>query len=144
MATPQQVDMILDSIRDLDPPAFFQMCSDKNSGGHAVIKLLYTSKETVTAGRIAQYMGVSTARVAVLLKKLSCKGLIEKRRDPTDARVTVVRLTDKGLAQAQKMQQHIRTQAEAIIDRVGMERLMEFMETGRMIYSCLDMPEQTL
>ena len=144
MATPQQVDTILSCLRSIDPPVFSQMCSDRVNGGQAVLKLLYMSQQTVTAGYIAQYMGVSTARVAVLLRKLGCKGLIEKHHDPHDARVTVVRLTERGAEQARIMQQQIRTQIETIIDRVGMERLMDFMETGRMIYSSLPMPEKQI
>jgi DNA-binding MarR family transcriptional regulator len=142
MATPQQVDTILSCLRSIDPSVFIQMCSDRVNGGQAVLKLLYMSKQTVTAGYIAQYMGVSTARVAVLLRKLSCKGFIEKHRDVHDARVTVVQLTEKGAEQTRIMQQQIRTQIETIIDRVGMERLMAFMETGSMIYSSLSVPEK--
>ena len=96
MATPEQIASILSQLVALHPADCFKPIDAANAGLGAVLRLLYLADQPVTAGTISEKLHVSTARVAVLLKKLVAKGLVTKGRDPVDARVTVVALTPLG------------------------------------------------
>ena len=86
-------------------------------------------------------MNVSTARVAVLLKKLEAKGLIVKETDLSDARVTAVRLSAEGRAAAEKMRDALYSQVGLLIDRIGMERLSDFAKTLGEIQKIVKRPD---
>ena len=99
MATKSQIEMVLRELKKIHPPhpvGLLQRIDETQEGVGAVLCLLHESDETVTAGRVSEVLGVSTARVAVLLKKMAAKRLITKGHDPADARVTVVSLTEQG------------------------------------------------
>lgn len=131
MATPAQIEELIEALRSAHPKALFQVMDETQAGIGAVLRFLYTSEETVTAGKIAEYMHVSTARVAVLLKKMAAKGLIIRQSAPGDARVTVVQLSQEGRAAVEAMRSAVRTRIGAAIDRIGMERMLEFAATAR-------------
>ena len=127
MATAQQIEMIVDALRAAHPKALFQAIDETQVGIGAVLRILCESEGPVTAGKIAEDMEVSTARVAVLLKKMVAKNLIVKQTDPADARVTVVRLSEYGKQTVEAMRREIYAQFGAVIDQVGMDRMMEFV-----------------
>ena len=70
MATPEQVASILSQLVALHPADCFKPIDAANAGLGAVLRLLYLADQPVTAGTISEKLHVSTARVAVLLKKL--------------------------------------------------------------------------
>lgn len=127
MATHEQIAMTLEALQATHPKELFHTMDLNQAGIGAVLRLVYESEETVTAGKIADFMGVSTARVAVLLKKMAAQGLIIKESDAKDGRVTVVRLSEQGTARVEAMRSHLYTHIGAVIDKVGMERMQEFI-----------------
>ena len=70
MATPEQIASILSQLVALHPADCFKPIDAANAGLGAVLRLLYLADQPVTAGTISEKLHVSTARVAVLLKKL--------------------------------------------------------------------------
>lgn len=145
MATQEQIKCIADALCKAPPKAFFQAMDETQAGIGAVLRLLSESKETLTAGKIAELMNVSTARVAVLLKKMVAKGLIIKKADPSDARITVVQLSEKGVKTAAAIRANIRRQIGLVIDQIGMERMLEFAEVAQMIQNvCKGSPSAEL
>lgn len=94
MATQEQIRRIFQKMRESHPKEFFHHMDETQAGIGAVLRLLYIEKKPVTAGKISDTLGISTARVAVLLRKMESRGLIIKEKNPLDARVTIVRLTD--------------------------------------------------
>lgn len=133
MATKEQIRRILLKMEKSHPAEFFRCMDDTKVGLGAVLRILYQKKEPVTAGEISEQMGISTARVAVLLKKLEAKGLIVKGHDPRDARVTKVSLTEYGMKMILKWWDRICEQMGEVIDRIGEERLLEYIEIGEEI-----------
>lgn len=144
MAAQEQIETLLQQLRQAPPSACFQRIDENAAGIRAILKYLRETSETVTAGRISEKLGVSTARVAVLLKKMVAKGLIEKMRDPADARIVVVRLSEHGAKTAEKIRSGVYAQVGAIIDRVGMERMLEFAAISNEIRTVMQAPEITL
>ena len=129
MATKEQIDYIISELPKAHPANFFKVFNDANTGIGFAVKLLYSAEENrLSAGAISEAMGVSTARVAVLLKKMESKGLISRESDRADARVTVVCLSEAGKNLAEQMQENMLKHISYVIDRVGMEKLKQFMD----------------
>lgn len=127
MATSREIEFVLDHLQRSHPERFFKTISEGNAGVGAVLKYLHDSPDSVTAGSISEYMQVSTARVAVLLRKMNAQGLITKREDANDARVMIVSISPKGEEKAEEMKSHLYHEIDTVIDRVGMNRIMEFI-----------------
>lgn len=141
MATSEQIRATLEALQSTHPKALFHAMDMQQVGIGAVLRLVYESQEPVTAGNIADFMGVSTARVAVLLKKMVQQELIVKEAARHDARVTVVRLTDKGRARVEKMQAHLYANIGKVIDKIGMERMEAFVAISREICNAMEKPD---
>ncbi len=96
MATREQIEVLLERLEKAPPSEHFQHIDNNPVGIRAILKYLSETNEKVTAGKISEHLKVSTARVAVLLKKMEAKGLIEKEHDPDDGRIVIVELSGHG------------------------------------------------
>lgn len=137
MATRKEVELALEHLDRMHPAQFLRAITKSNDGMGAVIKYLSKVDAPVRSGEISDHLGVSTARMAVLLNKMSDKGLITRETDASDARVTNVRLSELGEKQAQKMRQNAYVLAERAVDKVGIQRLMEFCAISKEICELL-------
>ncbi|MGM9664316.1 MAG: MarR family winged helix-turn-helix transcriptional regulator [Eubacteriales bacterium] len=140
MATEEQIAFVLEHMEKVKPREFFPALNESNAGLGAVLRYLHETGGDVTAGNISDFMHVSTARVAVLLKKMMLQGLITKESAANDARITIVRLTPAGEERIGKMHDHMRTQVGKVIDKLGMERVAELMETLEEIRAMVSPP----
>lgn len=141
MATEAEITRLLEQLQQAPPSAGFKNIDRNTAGIRAILKYLNETRTTVTAGKISETMGVSTARVAVLLKKMVDKGLIEKTGDPSDARVVVVRLSEAGVKEAARIRQGIRNQIGLMIDRIGLERMLEFTAISKEVHAVMKAQE---
>lgn len=137
MATQKEIETLLKAMHKAPPSEHFQRIDKSTVGICAILKYLSENGEQATAGEISKGIGVSTARVAVLLKKMNAKGFIEKQGDPTDGRIVLVRLTERGRDTSNQLRRDMYAQIGALIDRLGMERLMQFAEISREIHSVM-------
>lgn len=137
MATQKEIETLLKAMHKAPPSEHFQRIDKSTVGIRAILKYLSENGEQATAGEISKGIGVSTARVAVLLKKMNAKGFIEKQGDPTDGRIVLVRLTERGRDTSNQLRRDMYAQIGALIDRLGMERLMQFAEISREIHSVM-------
>lgn len=140
MATQEQIERLLEQLEKAPPSQQFENIDKNTAGIRAILKYLNETTETVTAGKISEHMNVSTARVAVLLKKMVAKGLIEKTNDPVDARVVVVKLSEQGKKTAEKVKKSIHAQIGTMIDKIGMERMLEFAAISKELRDVLKPP----
>lgn len=141
MATKAEIELMLEKIERVHPVKVFKRVDETQAGIGAVLRLLDQSCETVTAGKISDELKVSTARVAVLLKKMETKGLIIKERSHLDARITVVKLTKLGTQTITSMREEMYQQMGRVIDEVGKERLLEFIEIAGEIKNVMTPPK---
>lgn len=137
MATEEQIEKIKMLLEDCRPIDFFKRMNETTAGIGAVLRFLYESSDTVTAGKISSFMNVSTARVAVLLKKMAAKNLILKEAGTKDARTTVVRLSAHGLETVQQMRADLYRQLGLLIDRIGLERMTEYALMSKEIHAVI-------
>lgn len=142
MATAEQIKLLMELLREAGPADYFKTLDQRQMGMEAILHMLLESGETVTAGSISEEMNVSTARVAVLLRKMAEKGLVTKETDTVDARVTVVRLTEAGRKTAEEKRSMAFRQMGAVIDRVGMDRMLEFAAVLKEIKAVMKCPKE--
>lgn len=137
MATQEQIEVLLNQLEKTPPSKQFNSIDKNTVGIRAILKYLNESDEMITAGKISKHMHVSTARVAVLLKKMVARGLIEKDNDPTDARVVIVKLSEHGVMTAEQAREDVCKQVGAMIDKVGMDKMKEFVSISNEIHSVM-------
>ncbi len=137
LATTEQIEVLMEQLKKAPPAECFQNFDMSTAGIRAILKILNEADGKVTAGDLSEYMNVSTARIAVLLKKMSTKGLIEKERDSADGRVVVVKLTDNGKEVAEKFKENLYIHIGEMIDNIGMDRMLEFAAVSNEIQSLM-------
>lgn len=137
MATLEQIEALMEQLKKAPPAECFQNFDMSTAGIRAILKILNETDSKVTAGDLSGYMKVSTARIAVLLKKMEAKGLIEKEHDSADGRVVVVKLTDKGQEIANKFKEDLYNHIGEMIDKIGMDRMLEFAAISNEIQSLM-------
>jgi len=96
-------------------------------GMGAVMHLLFHSGEPVPAGEISSKTGVSTARTAVVLKKLEERGLIVRTRDPGDARKSLIALSEAGRMQSAAAMEGLLSFMGKVINEMGEDRFRELI-----------------
>ncbi len=137
MATNEEIETLLQKLKKAPPSECFQNFDMNTVGIRAILKMLSETDEKVTAGKISEKMNVSTARVAVLLKKMVAKGLIEKENDEADGRVVLVKLSESGKQAANDLKKDMYTKIGNVIDKIGMERMLEFAAISKEIHSVI-------
>ena len=70
---------------------------DIHRSQHMVLMHLSHFNEPISQKQIAEKFGISSAAIAVTLKKLEKKGLIQKTPDDKDGRFNRILLTDQGV-----------------------------------------------
>lgn len=134
MATAEQIENLLKQLKAAPPLDISQKFDMSTVGIRAILKILNESDGRITAGNISEKMNVSTARVAVLLKKMVAKGLIEKENDSEDGRVVVVKLSEYGKQTADKLKEDLYDLMGELIDGIGMEKMLEFAAISNEIH----------
>lgn len=137
MATNEQIEILLEQLKKAPPSECFQDFDINTAGIRAILKFLNETNGKVTAGMISEYMKVSTARVAVLLKKMVSRNLIERENDAEDGRVVIVKLSEHGKQVAEQLKLELNAHIGEMIDRIGMDRMLEFVTISNEIHSVI-------
>lgn len=142
MATQEQVEALLAAMHKAPPSEKYQKMDRSSMGIRAILKYLSRENQRATAGEISRALGVSTARVAVLLKKMVARGLLEKQSDPADGRLVVVCLSQQGKDAAEQLHREICGLLGSLIDEIGMERMLEFAAVSKEIHGIIKRTER--
>lgn len=140
MATKEQIEKIAALLDESHPARFMKKRNETNAGIGAVLRFLSESGKPMTAGSISKFMNVSTARVAVLLKKMENRGFVCRETGEEDARTVVVSLTELGVDTADRMRAEAYNDIGILIDTIGMDRLIEYTNISREIRSIMKGP----
>lgn len=128
MATEKEIETIDRMFKETKRNHFIHMFDDMNTGAFAVLKYLYENNFESTSGEITNFLKISSARVAFILKKLEEKNLITRTNSSTDARVTIVNLTKDGEKKCTDKKNELYKKINLIIDEVGFDKLYEINE----------------
>ena len=129
---------LLEKISACRPKSFFNKIDESQRGIDFALIRLAEADDTVIAGDLARELNVSTARIAILLKKMEDKSLIIRKRSDSDARQTVVEITPKGLEHVQKIREQLLARTELLLEKVGKKDLDEFIRISQKIREVLD------
>lgn len=141
MAHADEIQKIIRRMESIQLDKVFKTLNEAAVGISATLRILYEHGGSITSGRLCDLLGVSSARVAVLLKTMAAKGLITKEKDVLDARITVVTLTPFGEEATRKMREAMYQQINRIIDHVGFERLEQFFAISKEIAKVVEPPK---
>lgn len=88
-----------------------------HSDGHVLLYIDY--HQSVMPKDIAETLGISTARVASILNKLSDDGFIARQIDNDDRRQIIVTLTEHGKETAKQQKELIIEKVSLFLERLG-------------------------
>ncbi len=125
MARKEEVFYALELFHKNRPRQIFEKMNKSDVGVFAVIKYLHESEEEVTSADICKFLQISSARMAVLVKRLEKKGLIVKSNSSVDARSKVLKLSAAGKKFAEDLKSQIYGTMEKIVDEFGLDELEE-------------------
>jgi DNA-binding MarR family transcriptional regulator len=97
---------------------------------HFAILIALDEDTHETQGSIADALGYDRGQLVGLLDELEERGLVERRRDPSDRRRQLVEMTSEGkktLNQLRAIAQRLEDQLLAPLDRRDQERLHELL-----------------
>lgn len=127
MANENDVLEALELVHKNKPHLAFGEVSKVEAGYFAAIKYLYEKREGASSKDIAKELNVSSARIAILIKKLESKELICKNNDDLDARVVKISLSEKGIECAQKFKSEVFDFMNRVIDKIGFESFKDLI-----------------
>lgn len=104
------------------------------SGEDGVLLCLYAHRDPLLSGDVTDKTGLTSGRVANILKQLEKKQLIQRLQDAEDKRRIHVRLTSRGRTQAEALIQSLHGQYSGLLSYLG-ER--DGSELIRLLDRCL-------
>lgn len=138
MSNKEDAQEFLQQMRSCRVRPFYSKLDESQRGTGFVIAYLSEAEGEVIAGDLARELNVSTARIAALLRKMENDGLIRRRRADTDARQTVVEITQAGTEYSHMMKEQILEKAELLLEKVGKDDLNEFIRISKKIKQALE------
>lgn len=120
-------------INEIDPFDLLNKFGKKSQGMDFILSYLSSKEGMVTAGELAIKLNVSTARIAVLLKKLEKQGFIEKTVSHHDGRVTIVTITEKGEKHVEEEMEKSISLMKKILKKVDISEINEFIRIANKI-----------
>lgn len=138
----QEVDDLLTRLKESQPVELIAKLDKSNCGMGLILMFLDEKNDCVVSGEIASKLNVSTARVAVLLRKMEARGLIEKKTPLEDMRKTLVRLTNYGKESVTRFKNNVHEKAKLLFERVGTKNIEELIRIAELIKSNLYLLEE--
>lgn len=142
MITDEELLETLGKIREFRPARVFNQIDGSTAGMRFVLVYLSEHSGDIYASTIARELGISRARMGVLISKLISKGLIEKTISTTDARIEVIGLTALGRQKIENAHTQMLSNLRQVIEEVGLEEINKFLITSAKIKRVLDEMEQ--
>ena len=115
-------------LKPSDPP---RMLTQFSQGELFVLKYLNDSSDPVTPGQLSRTEGISTARIAAVLRGLESKGLITRLPCPTDLRSVIVVLTPAGRNRIQEERLRLEAITVRMLQVISEDDALAFVRTFR-------------
>ncbi len=123
MASREDVERAMNLMNKNRPEKTFRGIDNHDMGLFAVMKFLQQATEEVHSKDISQALQISSARMAILLKKLEARAFIKKTNSKTDARVVIVSLEEQGWQFIKSSEEKFYALTEKILDEIGIEEI---------------------
>ncbi len=119
------------------PQKIFEEVNKSEVGGFAVIKYLCEAENEVTSADICKVLKISSARMAVLIKKLETRGIVTKENSKHDSRSKILKLTKKGIVLSEEFKANLYKSIEKVVDEFGIEELESLFRKLKKLKSIL-------
>jgi DNA-binding MarR family transcriptional regulator len=127
----QTLDDLLDELTSWGPReragAFKQWLRGSLSLVHLHVLTVLEADGALPMSKLADALDVSVASLTGIVDRMEDRGLVARRREPTDRRVVLVHTTDAGVAVFQSMAAERRKTLEPLLDRMTDEELDGFL-----------------
>lgn len=100
-------------------------------GEFFVLNYLSEHEDNVYPKDLSESMGVSTARIAVVLNQLEKKQLVRRRVDPRDNRRMIVDLTEEGQQKIEQAQAQFHAYVCAKLEELGPEDAQAYVRISK-------------
>ncbi len=132
MATQADIEAALSLMHEKRPYRSIGEIQKVEMGLFAALHFLHDAKGDVHAKDIARALHISSARTAILLKKLCAKNWINKAPAANDARAVAISLSAEGAAVAAQLRAGLQNAMGKVVDELGIDQLrMLFEQLGR-------------
>lgn len=129
----QEIIRLLTKMGESRPFELFHHIDETNRGMGFVLGYLYKEQREVSSIELAHALDVSTARMAVLLKKLEQANLINKTSSKVDARKVSITITEEGKKQAREAFDQLINYMELILQKLTLDEMYEFIRISSKI-----------
>ena len=119
---------ILEKIKQNCPTKFFDEIEISQKGAGFVLMHLAENLGNGYANSMAETLGVSRARMAVVLSKLEKRGLVKRTPSNTDGRIDIIEITDLGYQYVEDMKAEALQKTMEIIDAIGFQEVKNFVD----------------
>ena len=127
MAKEKQTLEILKLLQQNSPKKFFDEIEITKQGTGFVLMYLESNSGKCYANSMAEALGVSRSRMAVLLAKLEKKGFIHKMPSSTDGRIDIIEISTLGNQVLQDIKAEKLEKTKRLIDEIGFRNLKKFV-----------------
>ena len=131
MGKKEEAQEFLQKMRSCRPQPFYSKLDESHRGIGFVLTYLREANGQIIAGDLARELNVSTARIAALLRNMEKNGLIQRRHSESDARQTVVEITEAGIEYSDKIREQVLEKTELLLEKVGKYDLNDFISISR-------------
>lgn len=138
MEEAQKAKYYLKEMYEVWPKTFVEKIDVKCRGLWIILHYISLKAEGVCAGDISKEFNLSTARIAVVLKTLAKKELIETSTSETDRRKVVIKITDKGKQRLKKGEDDLVEFMKILLNKIGEDDIKEFIRIFSKINSVLE------
>ena len=98
------------------------------------------NQKALSIGEISNFLQITPAGVTHLINPLEEKGLIERLKDPSDRRVVLIGITEKGIGIAEDLMAEVQEKLVGLIDFLGdddsrklidlMNKVVDYVSSG--------------
>lgn len=118
---------IIGAFKGVNKAKLFSNLQINFKGENFLLAHLFESGGESAPGKLAEFLNVSAARIAAMLRSLEGKGLVERVVDKKDRRCVTVKITESGIHLVGKLRAEMHTHASDMIDKLGEEDCTEFV-----------------
>ncbi len=138
MAKKEDVYYALELFHNNRPQKIFDEMNKSEVGLFAVLKCIHESEQELTSADICKSLSFSSARMAVLIKKLEAKGIVTKTNSTQDSRSKILKLSQKGNELAQKLKEHMYNTMDKVVEEFGIDELNDMFKKLSKLREILD------
>ncbi|MBQ9611096.1 MAG: transcriptional regulator [Lachnospiraceae bacterium] len=103
------------------------------SGEDGVLLWLYMENRAAMAGELARALGLTSGRIANILKKLDEKEMISREMGTSDKRKVYISLTEKGRERIEAKKSEEIAQYNRVLEKLGDKDAREYLRITRRI-----------